>query len=686
MTTTMRARHQPDGEVPDGWAPARMAGPARMAAPTTTRSPDTGGRGEHSARGVHSPADTRRAQVPILEVIGVSARTADGTCILDDVSFAVERGWLVAVVGPTGAGKTSLMRTLTGRLCPEAGGIRLDGQDLTSPGNPTLRRRVGYVPQEDLLHPQLGLRRTLEYAASLRLPPSTSATQRSSRVRAVLAELDLERQARLPVAALSGGQRKRANLALELLAQPDVLILDEPTTGLDPAHERSVMTMLREVADRGRTVLAVTHSMQALNLCDRVVFMATGGQVAFFGTPDEALTYFDLSDAADVFSALDSQAATSWKARWCAHLAQPRTVADRQTAQIPTGWEAGLRPAPRPAFQTCAPPGYWAQAFTLVRRYVDLIRSDHRHVAMLVLEGPLLGLLLWAVLAPGGLALTIPASLLSRNMLGLIDPHAVSTAVFLAISVTWLGTSSAIREIVKEHGIAQREKGAGLSLNAYVTSKMAVLGSIIIIEAVVLTALACLRQTPPSQGAVIWWGAGELMVTAALIGVAAVALGLLLSALVSTPDKAMTVLPIALVAQMVLSGAWGAVNQVPGIAQLGYLTGAHWGVKAIEATVTGNAGVWWSSMAMLVLLTAVTLATTAALVHRRLGLAGAVGRRRIQGPVPTRATVTRRPAILVPVVAAYMLLALVATAAGDVRARGPVQRSATRAPRQPGNW
>lgn len=667
MTTTMRVPHRPEDQVPDAWAPAQRASqPTLVLLPTDDRpnGPDRVTRGEPTGH-------AERTQAPVLEVIGVSARATDGTRILDDISFSVERGWLVAVVGPTGAGKTSLMRTLTGRLALEAGEIRLEGQDLSSPGGPVLRRRVGYVPQEDLLHPQLGLRRTLEYAASLRLPPSTSPVQRSGRVRAVLAELDLERQAKLRVASLSGGQRKRANLALELLAHPDVLVLDEPTTGLDPAHERSVMTMLRQVADRGRTVLAVTHSMQTLELCDRVLFMATGGQMAFFGTPAEAIAYFELSDAADLFSALDRQAGKSWKDRWLAHATQAYlTPGAVRVAQVPRCWEEGLLPAPGSVAQApaLAPPGFWSQVSILVCRYLDLIRSDRRHVTMLVLQGPVLGLLLLAVLAPGGLVPMAPVSLMSGNLLGLVDPHAVSVAVFLAISVTWLGTSSAVREIVKEHPILQREKGAGLSLAAYVTSKMSVLGLLIVGEAVVFTALALVRQSPPSHGAVLWWGAGELMVTTALIGVAAVALGLLLSALVSTPDKAMTVLPIALVAQLVLSGAWGAVTQVPGIPQLSYLTGAHWGVKAVEATVTGDAGAWWTSIAMLVLLTVVTLAGTALLIRRRLAPAGAAGTHRLQDPEQGGASSPTRSAVLVPLVSAYLLFGLATTMAGNLKA------------------
>ncbi|MGH9128463.1 MAG: ATP-binding cassette domain-containing protein [Acidimicrobiales bacterium] len=596
--------------------------------------------------------------LPVLQVNGLSATAPDGSRLLDDVSFSVQKGWLVAVAGPTGAGKTSLLRALVGSLTLDAGDIRLDGQDLAS-GSPELRRRVGYVPQEDLLHHQLGLRRTLEYAASLRLPGVTGAGQRSARVLSVLAELGLERQARLAVGALSGGQRKRANLAVELLAEPDLLVLDEPTTGLDPGHERSVMATLRQITDRGRTVLTVTHSMHALSLCDRVIFLAAGGQVAFFGTPDEAVAYFELTDAAEVFAALNS-ASGSWKERW---KEQPARSHPDQPARWTTSlgraqgdWTLALaRSGLATHAASPALPGSAAQLLTLVQRYLDLIRSDRRHVAMLALQGPVLGLLLWAVLSPSGLS----PFFVGGGVAAIAPPRTVNVAVFLAISVTWLGTSSAVREIVKEHSILRREKGAGLSVNAYVTSKVVVLGSFIVVQAAVFTAISCIRQAPPAHGAVLGWGTGELMVTAALVGLAAVALGLLLSALVSTPDKAMTVLPVALVAQLVLSGVWGSVTSVPGIAQLSDLTGAHWGVKAIEATVAGNAQDWWSAVITLACLTAGTLVVTAFLVQRRLHPEWALAWRGTSAPARL---LPHRQAMIATTFAVSALVALTGTA------------------------
>lgn len=626
------------------------------------------------------PRDLSQWPEPVLQVSGLSARAPDGTLILDDVTFSLERGWLVAIVGPTGAGKTSLARALTGSLALEAGTIRIDGHDLAT-SSEEARRRIGHVPQEDLLQAQLGLGRMLEYAAALRLPSSINAQARSRRVSAVLAELGLERQAGVAVRSLSGGQRKRANIAMELLAQPDILVLDEPTSGLDPGYERSVMATLAQLAARGRTVVAVTHSMQALAACDRVLFLAARGQVAFFGTPAEAIAYFEGADAADLFQALDDPGSQSWKDRFRSHTdharyvgASPRSArsgaASSGLSRSDLDRQPGARTTP---WASPALPGWGSQLRVLVARYVSLIRSDHRHMTMLALQGPVLGLLLWAVLAPHSL---VPA--MAGVDLTMTAPRAVTVTVFLTISATWLGTANAVREIVKERAILARERSAGLSLNAYVASKAVVLGSLILVQGCLLTAIACARQLPPAHGAVISWGLGELMVTTALTGLAAVGLGLLVSALVKTPDKAMTVLPLVLVAELVLSGAWGSVTSIPGMSQLSDLTGAHWGVKAIEATLTGDSRAWWSAIVALALLTWSTLVATAFLVHRRLQparTAHPVAARaahplaaRAARPVeatPPAGLLARHGTILAPLVAgSFLVLAAGMTAAG----------------------
>ncbi|MDX6225341.1 MAG: transport system ATP-binding/permease protein, partial [Frankiales bacterium] len=217
--------------------------------------------------------------------------TIDGRRVLDGVSFPLAPNSLLAVVGPSGAGKSTLLNALTGFRSPSSGAVVYGGRDVYQ-SRVELQSKMAYVPQDDVLHPQLRVRRALEYAARLRFPPDVDRPAREKRVEEVLEELSLTERADLPISKLSGGQRKRVSVALELLTKPSLLFLDEPTSGLDPGNEEQVMRLLRDLADGDRTVVVVTHSLQSLDLCDRVLFLAPGGVTAFFGEPRGVLTYF----------------------------------------------------------------------------------------------------------------------------------------------------------------------------------------------------------------------------------------------------------------------------------------------------------------------------------------------------------------------------------------------------------
>jgi ABC-type multidrug transport system ATPase subunit len=584
-------------------APAVAAAASETTTTTERRtSKVTTPRNKPASRRRHYGRRATDPVAPILQVTDLTVRAPGGAAILDEVSFSVRPGSLVAVVGPTGAGKTTLLNALTGRVAVDGGVVRFKGANVVG-GDGVIRHHLGYVPQDDPLHSTLGLRRLLDYTAELRLGNTVDQLERSRRVAAVLEQLGLTDQAKLPIAFLSGGQKKRASVAVELISEPDVLVLDEPTTGLDPGREKSVLQMLRQVADSGRTVITVTHSTQALAACDVALFLAPGGRVAFFGPPAEAADYFQHADAADLFIDLGSGSGQDWKDRFRADPSYARhihAIDDSEAVDVVAG--VADRNTPR------------RQLLTLARRYVEVIRGDSKLVRLLAIEGPVLGFLLWAVLPGRGLHHVIANARHPRGVNPLGPASAV--AMFLILGATWLGAAKAVREIVKEHNILLREEGSGLSLRSYVGSKVLVLGTLTIMQSVILTLLACARQSV-GHGAVLGSGTVEIVAAVALSALAAVALGLVLSALVTTTDKAMTLLPMTLVAQLVLCGAWVHIT-APGFRQLGNLTSAHWGIQAITATVKGDAHGWWSAMIALAGITAVNLVGVIALVQRRV--------------------------------------------------------------------
>lgn len=527
-----------------------------------------------------------RHRTTALAVDGLVAEAADGTRLLDGVSFAAAAGTMVAIAGPTGAGKTSLAAAIAGAIPVTSGTVGVRGADVTT--LPSVHRGIGYVPQEDSLHGELTVRQTLEFAAQLRLPARGSAA-RGDQVYAVLDEVRLRPQARTRVDSLSVGQRKRLAVAVELLSEPDVLILDEPTSSLDPGYESAVLTTLRRLADRGQCVVVVTHSQRVIADCDQVAVLATGGGLAYFGAPDRMHDYFGTSTPAALFAVLDEAADSLYIPQPAQPVRPGRSAARPRVSRVPAR----------------------RQLVTLTRRYARVTFADKRRAALFAVQSLVLGILLLAFVAPGGLHRPL------HDVTRTVPLSATGMAVLLVTSVTWLGMSNAVREIVKERRIVTRERRAGLSAPAYVASKLAVLGPLVAVQAAVVAAIAVQRQLLPGSGAVIPTGVGEIAVTMALAGSCAVTLGLLISAVVRTADKALAILPIVVVVEFVLSGLSPAVG-FPGLAELRDLAASRWAVQAIGATVTGDGRTWWHAATALALLSVLAAAGTLVAVRRSL--------------------------------------------------------------------
>src|SRR5689334_16107523 len=257
----------------------------------------------------------------------------DGKTLLDRISLVARPGTLTALIGGSGAGKTTLSRLIAGYATPTSGSVTFEGHDIHTE-YASLRTRIGMVPQDDVVHRQLTVCQALGYAAELRLPPDTSKVDREQVVAQVLDELGLTEHADTRVDKLSGGQRKRASVALELLTGPSLLILDEPTSGLDPALDLQVMTMLRQLADAGRVVLVVTHSLTYLDVCDQVLLMAPGGKTAYLGPPGQIGEAMGTTNWAHIFAKVG---------------ADPDEANRRFLARNRPTWSGAARPESSPA-------------------------------------------------------------------------------------------------------------------------------------------------------------------------------------------------------------------------------------------------------------------------------------------------------------------------------------------------
>ena len=242
-----------------------------------------------------------------LDVRGVSFR-AGGVQILSGIGMELHAGELCGLIGPSGAGKSTLIKVMLGVREPDAGTVRAGGKPLGELGP------IGYVPQDDAVHRQLTVHSELDYAARLRLP-DLPAAEHARRIAEVCAQVDLADRVDTRIGRLSGGQRKRVSVALELLTRPPVLIADEPTSGLDPGLEARLTELFRDVARSGRIVLVATHAMQSLELCDALGVLIAG-HLAFFGPPAEALSFFRAEDFGDIFEQLPKMAPAAWARRY----------------------------------------------------------------------------------------------------------------------------------------------------------------------------------------------------------------------------------------------------------------------------------------------------------------------------------------------------------------------------------
>ncbi|MFI6762790.1 ATP-binding cassette domain-containing protein [Micromonospora sp. NPDC050417] len=445
-----------------------------------------------------------------------------GRQILRDVSLTVEPGELVAIIGASGAGKTTLLETLAGIRPPRTGTVDHQGGAERVTGTAD----VGYVPQDDIIHRELPLERTLRHAARLRLPPQTDPTALTKRVREVMGELGLTDQAGVPVGRLSGGERKRASIAVELLTRPGVFFLDEPTSGLDPAIAVDLLRVLRGLADAAATVVLTTHQVTDVEFCDRVVVLTRQGELAFAGSPAAAREFFGVTTLAEVYLRLDEEAGPGgWPVRFdLGHEAETDTDG-------PSGTPGRRGPGV----------GRLRQWAVLSSRNVEIVARNRLTLAIL-LGSPLMVLGMFALLfRPGAFDLADP----SPNV-------TVMTLFWIAFGGFFYGLTYGLLQICTEVPILRRERLAGVRVGPYLLAKVAVLLPLLaLVDLALLGVLAGIDRLPEVDVSAF----AALYTTLLLSSAAALALGLLCSASVADAAQATLMLPMLCFPQVLFVGA-----------------------------------------------------------------------------------------------------------------------------------
>ena len=455
-------------------------------------------------------------------------RQAGGTTMLDDVSLRVERGQFVLILGPSGAGKSSLLGALTGLHPVDSGEVRYDGTDFSGDDD-RLRSRLGYVPQDDIVHRELTVAEALLFTARLRLPARTPGFEIRKLVAQTITRLGLGERRHTPVALLSGGERKRVSVGVELLGKPLVLFLDEPTSGLDPAAEFKMMELLRHLADGGCTVVSTTHIVENVYLADRL-FVLAAGRVVFAGTAQEARDTFGVQRLTNLYDRLPERTIQEWSDDYRRRTAAQETRSDTPSGRLSLPVAQGRR---RLALMVL-----WFRQWAI-------LSADRKNFLLLIGQPLVIALLVaWAT---------------DDTALGLF---------FAYLSTLWFGCSNAAQEIVRELSIYRREHMAGLGRHAYLLSKLTLLGVVTATQGIFL--YGCLwaarwwlyRDPGPGvargiDGSALWQ-MGSLVCTA----FASVGIGLAISALARSTMQAVMAVPLVLIPQILFSGLVVETNQM----------------------------------------------------------------------------------------------------------------------------
>lgn len=456
----------------------------------------------------------------IVKTVKIKGKKKD---ISHHVDLSIKPGQFVSFVGGSGAGKTTFMKCISGISKPTSGKVLVDGNDLFS-NYQTLKNIIGYVPQQDIVYTDLLLGDMLKYAANLRMPDDSSDEEKEKRIEEVLNIVELSDKKDVMIRNLSGGQRKRASIAVELIADPKLFFLDEPTSGLDPGTERSIMLTLRKMADSGKTIILVTHTTLNLHLCDKIVFFGPGGKLCFSGKPADALTFFNVNDFVDVYNLLSADT-DLWYNKF-------NNSEYKEVVSFADTVENISKIKNRRSF--------FKQLSTLSIRYIKTIINNKKQLFLLLFQAPVIAYLISIVITEN-----------------LFEYYTETKMIMFCLSVAlvWIGLCNATQEICKERVILEKEHMANLKISSYLGSKVLVLMLLSLIQSILLMGTFVLFIDAPIDGVMFSWFL-EMFLISFLTCFSSSMLGLTASAFANDTSVATSLAPLLLMPQITFSGVF----------------------------------------------------------------------------------------------------------------------------------
>lgn len=460
--------------------------------------------------------------------------------ILSDLSISINEGEFVAIVGCSGAGKTTLMNILSGYNKPSSGKVYIEGLDLFKEEK-YFKGKIAYVPQQEILDQTLTLQKSLEYSLALRVK-GIDKKEGQKTIKRVLKILELTHVCNSLIKNLSGGEKKRASIATEMLSDPNIFLLDEPTSGLDANIEKKIMHKLREIADTGKTIVITAHTVSNLHLCDKVIFMGKDGKICYYGPYDKICKYFKVKEFVDIYDILKEDTNT-WHKKY---------ILSRKHEDL-------VKPLEKEKMKHV---GFFKQTAILVRRYISSLINNKLMCLLLLGQSILMGLLIC----------------LATESDCLLNPTTASmVCVAFTMAASWLGLFNTIQEIVKEKDMLKKEYMSGLKFSSYIISKIIVFSVLALYQAVTCVSIVYYHLDPRPEDTLILGTHLNLVLTFFLVTFSTSTIGLFISAIVKETKTTLIMSPLYMMIQMLFSGMFIPFTNLT--KKISYFVIARWGYE-----------------------------------------------------------------------------------------------------------
>ena len=491
--------------------------------------------------------------IDIVKTIKVKGKKKD---IAQHINFSATPGQFIAFIGGSGAGKSTFLKCISGISKPTSGKVLVNGSDLFN-NYSALKNLIGYVPQENIIFNDLTLIDMLKYSANLRMPDDVTYQEKINRINNVLEIVELSDKKDVMIRNLSGGQKKRACIAVELIADPKLFFLDEPTSGLDPGTERSIMKTLRKMADSGKTIILVTHNTLNLNLCDKVVFFGYGGKLCFDGKPDEALEFFKVKDFVDIYNLISND-----PDKWLNEFNESKNNNKNNIDEFNIN-NKNIENEITNINKKKNSKSFSKQLYTLFRRRLKILINNHQQLILLFAQVPLIAFLLSIVV--------------TKNIFYSYE-ETKAILFSLVTAAIWLGLLNAIQEVCKERVILEKEYMSDLRISSYLCSKLLFLFLLSVIQSFLLISAFVLFVDVPSNGVIFSWYIETIFIIILTI-FSASSMGLFVSILAKDSSSASTMPTLLLVPQLLFSGILFPLNGV--IGKISNFILCRWSVEAL---------------------------------------------------------------------------------------------------------